>query len=202
MMPLARTAGHGLLEGEVLLAAEQEKIAHRRIIVGAAEHGVGGDAHATCHGDRVRRVPACRPHAAHEVGLITDEADIDRIAGVPVPGLGNAIDPSKKWVAAKIERPQFRYDQIGAHGPEKRDQQQCFGFRQMQGCYPAFQGSGWMPSSSMRASVHCLSGIIANDPVETVYFNTASDGSGRLLDGSKRYTARFAPQLRALITPL
>lgn len=49
-----------------------------------------------------------------------------------------------------------------------------------------------MPSSSMRASVQCLGGIIANDPAEAVYFNTALDGSGRLLDGSKRYTSRFA----------
>jgi hypothetical protein len=45
----------------------------------------------------------------------------------------------------------------------------------------------------LRASVQCLGGIIANDPAEAVYFNTAFDGSGGLLDGSKRYTLRFSP---------
>jgi hypothetical protein len=48
----------------------------------------------------------------------------------------------------------------------------------MQGCYPAFQGAGWMPSSLMRASVQYLSGIIANDPAEAVYFNIGLDGIG------------------------
>lgn len=45
----------------------------------------------------------------------------------------------------------------------------------------------------LRASLQCLGGIIANDPAEAVYFNTAFDGSGRPLDGSKRYTLHFAP---------
>lgn len=43
------------------------------------------------------------------------------------------------------------------------------------------------------ASVQCLGGIIANDPDEAVYYNTALDGSGRFLDGSKRYILRFEP---------
>jgi hypothetical protein len=47
----------------------------------------------------------------------------------------------------------------------------------MQGCYPAFQSAGWMPSSSMRASVQCLGGIIANDPAEAVYFNIEKSSS-------------------------
>ncbi|MFO1091267.1 MAG: DUF1254 domain-containing protein [Hyphomicrobiales bacterium] len=45
----------------------------------------------------------------------------------------------------------------------------------------------------LRASLQCLAGIIANDPAEAVYFNTAMDASGEPLDGSKRYTLRFAP---------
>ena len=142
MMPLARAAGHRLLEGEILFAAEQEQIAHRRIVVGAAEHGVGGDAHAACHGDRVRRVPACRLHGAHEVGLVTGEADIDRIAGVSVSGLGDAIDPGNRGVAAVVDRPQPRHDEVGGDGPSERDQDKGLGVGQMQGCYPAFQGAG------------------------------------------------------------
>lgn len=45
----------------------------------------------------------------------------------------------------------------------------------------------------LRASVQCLSGIVANDPEEAVYYNTTKDGTGQTLDGAKGYTIRFAP---------
>lgn len=45
----------------------------------------------------------------------------------------------------------------------------------------------------LRAALQCLGGIIANDPAEAVYFNTARDGSGAALDGAKHYTIHFAP---------
>lgn len=45
----------------------------------------------------------------------------------------------------------------------------------------------------LRASLQCLGGIIANDPAEAVYFNTAKDASGHALDGGKRYVLRFPP---------
>ena len=72
--PTARSAGgvgqpdrrDRLLKGMVLLAAEQEQIAHRRIVIGAMKHGIGGNAHAARHGDRVCRKPACRMHGPRE----------------------------------------------------------------------------------------------------------------------------------------
>ena len=45
----------------------------------------------------------------------------------------------------------------------------------------------------LRGALQCMGGIIANEPEEAVYFNTARDGSGQMLDGSQRYTLRFAP---------
>jgi hypothetical protein len=45
----------------------------------------------------------------------------------------------------------------------------------------------------LRGSVQCLGGIIANDPEEAVYFNTAVDGEGEPLDGASAYTIRFGP---------
>lgn len=36
-----------------------------------------------------------------------------------------------------------------------------------------------------------ISGIIANEPEEAVYYNAAMDGAGQLFDGAKRYVIRF-----------
>ena len=44
-----------------------------------------------------------------------------------------------------------------------------------------------------RGAAQCLGGIIANDPAEAVYYNTAMDGAGQPLDGTRRYSLRFAP---------
>lgn len=45
----------------------------------------------------------------------------------------------------------------------------------------------------LRGSLQCMGGIIANDPAEAVYMNTTKDANGQTLDGTKRYTMRFAP---------
>lgn len=45
----------------------------------------------------------------------------------------------------------------------------------------------------LRAALQSLSGIIANDPAEAIYFNTAIDSTGQTFDGNKRYTLRFPP---------
>ena len=123
MMPFARTAGHGLLEGEILFAAEQEQIAHRRIVIGAIKHGIGGNAHAARHGDRICRKPACRMHGPHERVLVADQRDVDRIAGMPVAGLRTALKFGEKWVTAEIDRPELGHDHIGGDDPGECDQQ-------------------------------------------------------------------------------
>jgi hypothetical protein len=45
----------------------------------------------------------------------------------------------------------------------------------------------------LRGATQCLGGIIANDPEEAVYFNTALDASGQPFDGARKYLLRFAP---------
>lgn len=45
----------------------------------------------------------------------------------------------------------------------------------------------------LRGSLQCLGGIIANEPEEAVYYNTAVDGGGQPLDGVRSYKMRFAP---------
>ena len=56
-----------------------------------------------------------------------------------------------------------------------------------------FGRAGLADDFLLRGSVQCLGGIIANDPEEAVYYNTALDESGQPFDGAKRYTIRFAP---------
>jgi hypothetical protein len=59
---------------------------------------------------------------------------------------------------------------------------------------PADMGrAGLSDDFLLRASIQCLGGIIANDPAEAVYFNTAIDQSAQPLDGGKRYTMHFPP---------
>ncbi|PBC18646.1 DUF1254 domain-containing protein [Mesorhizobium sp. WSM4307] len=53
--------------------------------------------------------------------------------------------------------------------------------------------AGLIDDFLLRASIQCLGGIIANDPDEAVYYNTALDQSGQPLDGNKQYAMRFAP---------
>jgi hypothetical protein len=57
----------------------------------------------------------------------------------------------------------------------------------------AYGRAGLVDDFLLRASVQCLGGIVANDPDEAVYFNTALDASGAALDSSRTYSMRFAP---------
>ena len=92
MMPLAWTALDRLLEGEILLAAEQEEIAHRRRVVGTMQHGVGGDLHAARNRDRLGLDPAARRHGALQFRLVAGKHDVDGIAWMSVAGLAAAIE--------------------------------------------------------------------------------------------------------------
>jgi hypothetical protein len=57
----------------------------------------------------------------------------------------------------------------------------------------AFGRAGLAGDFLLRGSVQCLGGIIANDPPEAMYSNTAVDAQGEPLSGSKRYVLRFQP---------
>ena len=57
----------------------------------------------------------------------------------------------------------------------------------------AFGRAGLNDDFLLRGSLQCLGGIVANDPEEAVYYNTALDGAGKAFDGTKRYTIHFAP---------
>jgi len=56
-----------------------------------------------------------------------------------------------------------------------------------------FGRAGLADDFLVRGALQCMGGIIANDPEEAVYYNTAKDGAGQPLDGAKQYTMRFAP---------
>jgi hypothetical protein len=56
-----------------------------------------------------------------------------------------------------------------------------------------FGRAGLSDDFLLRGSVQCLGGIIANEPEEAVYYNTALDSIGKPLDGSKAYTMTFDP---------
>ena len=58
---------------------------------------------------------------------------------------------------------------------------------------PAFGRAGLVDDFLLRGSLQCLGGIVANDPEEAVYFNTAVDANGNPLTSSHSYTIRFAP---------
>ncbi len=58
---------------------------------------------------------------------------------------------------------------------------------------PTMGRAGLRDDFLTRASIQCLAGIIANDPEEAVYLNTALDEGGRRLSGANRYVIRFGP---------
>lgn len=57
----------------------------------------------------------------------------------------------------------------------------------------AFGRAGLADDFLLRGAVQCLGGIIANDPDEAVYFNTALDANGEALDSARHYSLRFSP---------
>src|SRR5439155_4941072 len=67
-----------LLEGEILVAAEQEERAHRRIRIGTVEDDAPGDAEAAAQRDRVGWAPAGGGERALDVCLAADERDVQR----------------------------------------------------------------------------------------------------------------------------
>ena len=58
---------------------------------------------------------------------------------------------------------------------------------------PSIGRSGQYDDFFIRAVYQSLGGIVANDPVESVYLNPTTDRDGRLLSGTNRYTIQFAP---------
>jgi hypothetical protein len=66
-------------------------------------------------------------HCAHKCGLVADERNVDRIAGVPVAGVRAAVKLSEERVMAVIKRSEPRHDEIGRDGPGERDEQECLG---------------------------------------------------------------------------
>jgi hypothetical protein len=75
-MPLPRTAGDWKLEGEVLLASEQEKIAHRGIVVSSTQHGIRSNAHVGREAKRIGWKPASGAHGSRELHLRTDQRNV------------------------------------------------------------------------------------------------------------------------------
>jgi hypothetical protein len=58
---------------------------------------------------------------------------------------------------------------------------------------PAEMGrAGDVNSFLTRAAIQCLTGIIANEPIEATYLNTWTDAEGQVLHGDQRYIVRFA----------
>ena len=84
MVPVARATADRLFECQILLAAEQEQVAHRRFVIGPAQYGGGHDSHAAHEGDRVGGKPSGRGHPPHHFGIAAHQCDIDRITRVAV----------------------------------------------------------------------------------------------------------------------
>jgi len=68
----------------ILVAAEQEERAHRRIRIGTVEDDALGDAEAAAQRDRVGWAPAGGGERVLDVRLAADERDVQRVARHPV----------------------------------------------------------------------------------------------------------------------
>ena len=63
---------------------------------------------------------------AHELGLASDQAYIDWIAGMTVPRLGETRRLGEERVTAKVAHPQLGHDQIGGNRPDQGDRGEPF----------------------------------------------------------------------------
>ena len=80
VLPFARIVADGLLERQVLLAAEQIEIAHRCIVVGTFEHRRIGNVQTTAPRQRIGRKPFGGQHDRLHFVLAADKRHIQRIA--------------------------------------------------------------------------------------------------------------------------
>ena len=126
--PSARSARGGaasrsrrlLLERDVLLAAEQEEVAHRRGRIGAIEHHAAGDLEIAAQAEPGRDVASRRPSSRSELGVGCDQPDVQRIARRAVRGARDArrvLEPAMVLVVT----PERGQDEIGEHEPRAHD---------------------------------------------------------------------------------
>ena len=114
---MAWAADNGLLESKILLTAEQKKVAHRCIVVGAVQHGVRSDSHAASEGDRVSWEPSGRCRSPNDFGIASDQCDVDRITGVAARRLRDTRRVRAGQMITEVKLRQRWHDQVGRHGP-------------------------------------------------------------------------------------
>ena len=86
MMPPPRIDADGLLEGQVLLAPEEEKAAHRGVVIGPMEDRSGRDPQGAPERDGVGRKPLGGEHRPLDVLFTAHQGDVHRIARDVVAG--------------------------------------------------------------------------------------------------------------------
>src|SRR6516162_9086701 len=90
MVSMPRIVAHGLLERQVLLAAEEELTADRRSLILALENGGSRYLQAAAQRKRIGRIPPGRDHDLQHLGFRADQGHVDRVSGNAVSRIRNA----------------------------------------------------------------------------------------------------------------
>ena len=123
VMTAIRALAGGLLESEILAAAEIEQRADRRVPVGAVEQHAAGDLDRGFQGDGIGGKPARRVHRAKHFLLVADQPDIDGVAGNALRGARHHRQVGEALLVLVV-RPQRRQQQIGDGGVDRDDRKQ------------------------------------------------------------------------------
>ncbi len=122
VVPLGRIALHLLLVREVLLVAEQEEGAHRRLVVAAAEQGRGDDAPAAGEGHVVGANPVRPTHGGIHLRVRAVQGQVDGVAEQAVART-RAADEVVRHVDRGQDAVQSRQHQVGEHHPEEEEEE-------------------------------------------------------------------------------
>ena len=107
MAALPSTAADELLEGEILTAANEEERADRRMAIATVEQHAADDLDARAERDRIRGEPLGIVESRDDVLFGPDQADIDRVPGYSLGGVGDHRH-ARKPALVLIVAPQAR----------------------------------------------------------------------------------------------
>jgi hypothetical protein len=118
MVSLSRAVSDGLLEGEVLLPAQQIETTYWSLVVRSPEDRINHDAKAALQRYRIGWGPPDSHHRADQFFLCADDGDVKRIARVAIRGVRNSIDVLQRGVMPEIELPDGGRQQVSGYGPD------------------------------------------------------------------------------------
>ena len=210
VVAVAGALARRLLEGEVLLAAEDEEGADRGVGVGPVHQDAAGDPEAAPQGHRVGGVPARVEHGPDQVVLGADQADVERVAGDALGGEGRlggvfegrvvlVVPPEGREDQVRRQQPQGGDDEKRLGGPD--EESPPAGRRRPPSVFLARSGENWIsPALHFGPEAGSDNLLMTDSPGSTPLFHPTIHAGRPILESSGGVSTSTMPTPRPLPT--